>query len=92
MADYLPTGIVKARQQYADQIDHQGILLRDVSFGSPSYAASFVCGKNANGLVEWKTKDGVTLKELNEAETSATKMTKTPKKPKKEPCGRDRHA
>ena len=66
MADYLPSGVVKARQRYADLIDGQGILQRDVSFGSPSYAASFVCGKNSNGLIEWKNKDGITLKEINE--------------------------
>lgn len=31
-------------------------------FNSPSYAAAFVIGGNANGLIDWKTKDGITLK------------------------------
>ncbi len=65
VADYVPTGVAKARERYADLINNQGILTQDVSFGSPSYASSFVCGKNSNGLTEWKNKDGVTLKELN---------------------------
>jgi len=77
MAEYLPSGVVKARQRYVDLIDNQSILQRDVSFGSPSYAASFVCGKNSNGLIEWKDKSGISLKKLNELAAG------TNKKPKK---------
>ena len=76
IADYLPTGLVAARKKYADAIDSHGILQRDISFGSPSYASSFVCGKNSNGLTEWKNKDGVTLKELNEDNADKKKQTK----------------
>ena len=65
IADYVQPGVVKARQQYAPFIDKNGILIKDISFGSPSYASTFVCGKNSNGLVEWKNKDGVMLKDLN---------------------------
>ena len=65
VADYVPKDVASARERYADLIDSQGILQRDVSFGSPSYASSFVCGINSNGLTEWKNKDGVTLKEVN---------------------------
>ena len=61
-----PAGVKKARQEYAKQIDQEGKLLQDVSFGSPSYAASFVTGRNSNGLTEWKNKNGTSLKELNE--------------------------
>lgn len=64
-ASYLPAGVKKARKGYAALIDDKGILQEDISFGSPSYASSFVCGKNSNGLTEWKNKDGVSLKELN---------------------------
>ncbi|MGI5873449.1 MAG: GIY-YIG nuclease family protein [Bacillota bacterium] len=78
VADYVPTGVAKARERYADLINNQGILTQDVSFGSPSYASSFVCGKNSNGLTEWKNKDGVTLKELNSDTPTPTK--KGPKK------------
>ena len=88
MADYLPSGVVKARQRYVDLIDNQGLLQRDISFGSPSYAASFVCGKNSNGLTEWKNKDEVTLKELNE---NAVGNGKKPKKPKKDKTTQIQH-
>ncbi len=45
----------------------------DYIFSSPSTAASIVLGRNANGLTEWKQKDGLTLKELesNERTTKA---------------------
>ena len=75
VANYVPTGITKARERYADLIDSQGILQKDISFGSPSYASSFVCGKNSNGLIEWKNKDGITLKELNGDAPSPLKKT-----------------
>jgi hypothetical protein len=39
---------------------------KDVEFSSPSTAAAVVHGGGANGLIEWKTKDGTTLKELDE--------------------------
>lgn len=35
----------------------------DYIFSSPSTAAAIVMGRNANGLTEWKTKNGKTLKE-----------------------------
>ncbi len=40
------------------------IFLQDYEFTSPSTAASIVMGRNANGLVEWKIEDGMTLKEF----------------------------
>ena len=45
----------------------------DYIFSSPSTAASIVLGRNANGLTEWKLKDGRTLKdfESNEKTTKA---------------------
>jgi Domain of unknown function (DUF4357) len=39
---------------------------RDVEFSSPSAAAAVIQGGSANGLIEWKTKDGRVLKELDE--------------------------
>lgn len=75
IAKYVSQGIKKAREQYADKIDKNGILQEDVSFGSPSYASTFICGKNSNGLVEWKNENGVSLKNLDtgEADTEAEK-------------------
>lgn len=45
----------------------------DYIFSSPSTAAVMVMGRNANGLTEWKSKDGKTLKdfETNEKTTKA---------------------
>ncbi len=39
---------------------------RDVEFSSPSAAAAVIEGGSANGLIAWRTKDGKTLKELDE--------------------------
>jgi glycerol-3-phosphate cytidylyltransferase-like family protein len=67
---------VKIRQKLIDE----GVLLKkgefyefseDYIFSSPSTAAVMVMGRNANGLTEWKQKDGKTLKqfETNEKTT-----------------------
>lgn len=64
--EYSPESIRKLREQHADLINGEGILQKDLLFTSPSYAAVFVCGKNSNGLVEWKNAQNVTLKELEE--------------------------
>ena len=39
---------------------------KDAAFSSPSAAAAVVEGGSANGLMEWRTKDGRVLKELDE--------------------------
>ncbi len=39
---------------------------RDAEFSSPSTAAAVIEGGHANGLTDWKTKDGRILKELDE--------------------------
>ena len=59
----IPPGIKEARQKAS--IDTAKILQEDVLFHSPSYAAAFVIGGHVNGLTEWKTTDGKTLKELD---------------------------
>lgn len=58
----IPIGIKEVRQKA--NVDDSGILQEDVLFKSPSYAASFVIGGHVNGLTEWKTADGKTLKEV----------------------------
>jgi hypothetical protein len=45
-----------------------GILQENILFRSPSYAAAFVIGGHVNGLIEWKTIDGVSLKEIENSE------------------------
>ena len=41
-----------------------GILQKDKLFSSPSYAASFVLGRSINGKDLWKTKEGLSLNDL----------------------------
>lgn len=41
---------------------------KDYEFSSPSTAAAIVMGRNANGLKEWKLKNGKTLKEFETTE------------------------
>ena len=43
----------------------------DFIFSSPSTAASIVLGRNANGLTEWKKKDGTTLKDFESNESQS---------------------
>ena len=40
---------------------------QDYAFDSPSTAAGVILGRSANGRIEWKTKDGRTLKTVQEA-------------------------
>lgn len=47
-----------------DKIIKDGsILKKDMVFNSASTAASFVTGSNKNGKLEWKTENGITLKD-----------------------------
>lgn len=45
-----------------------GILQKDKLFSSPSYAASFVLGRSINGKDLWKTKEGLSLNDLETKE------------------------
>lgn len=45
-----------------------GRIEKNFLFNSPSYAAAFVLGMNTNGRTDWKTDEGITLKELEEKE------------------------
>ncbi|MBK9989639.1 MAG: GIY-YIG nuclease family protein [Verrucomicrobia bacterium] len=50
------------------QASENYIFAQDYVFASPSTAAGVVQGRSANGRVDWKTKEGKTLKELQEAD------------------------
>lgn len=56
-------GVIVSRDDYYEFPD-------DYIFSSPSTAASIVLGRNANGLTEWKLKDGKTLKEFESSDKS----------------------
>ncbi len=51
--------------EYELQVSGVGYPIEYILFNSPSGAAAFVCGSSANGNIEWKTADGITLKELD---------------------------
>jgi hypothetical protein len=59
-----------------DDLIRQGVLVQDgdtfifsqhYTFGSPSTAASVVMGRNGNGRADWKTADGRSLREIQDA-------------------------
>lgn len=45
----------------------------DYIFSSPSTAAVMIMGRNANGLTEWKNKDGKTLKDFETSEKTTNR-------------------
>ena len=57
-------GVLVDRIEYLEFSD-------DYIFSSPSTAAVIVMGRNANGLSEWKLKNGKTLKEFETNEKPA---------------------
>jgi hypothetical protein len=65
--------------KYRQKLINEGVLIEkgeyyefsdDYIFSSPSTAAVMIMGRNANGLTEWKNKDGKTLKEFETNEKS----------------------
>jgi hypothetical protein len=63
--------VLTQRKQLIDDhmlIEKDGLLVfaKDVEFSSPSAAAAVIHGGSANGLIAWKTKDGKSLKQLDE--------------------------
>ena len=61
----IPTSLKELRKELIkENVIKDGILQEKQLFSSPSYAAAFVLGMNTNGRMDWKDKDGKTLKEL----------------------------
>ncbi|MBN2866266.1 MAG: GIY-YIG nuclease family protein [Thiotrichales bacterium] len=70
----LSAGYAKLRNQLVQNgtlIEMDGILLftKNQLFKSPSQAAAIIVGYSVNGLNQWKTKDGFTLKSVEESNT-----------------------
>jgi len=66
---------------YRQKLIDEGVLINrgehyefsdDYIFSSPSTAAVMVMGRNANGLTEWKNKDGKSLKEFESNDKTPT--------------------
>jgi hypothetical protein len=56
--------ITSARRKNKKFIDERGTLLQDILFRTPSGASSFVLGSSTNGLLEWKSADGRSLRDV----------------------------
>ena len=69
-AESYPYVVAQRKQLIADGtlIEKNGFLVftKDTEFSSPSAAAVVVHGGSANGLTAWKSKDGKSLKQLDE--------------------------
>lgn len=61
-SESIPVSIKEARKKA--KIGEGGVLQEDMLFKSPSYAAAFVVGGHTNGMIDWKTDDGRTLKDI----------------------------
>lgn len=81
VADAVPSMSLHVRGMYdlRQELIGNGVLglrgglyqfTQDYSFSSPSTAAAVVLGRSANGRIEWKSADGRTLKEIQEAEAA----------------------
>ena len=81
VADTVPSMALHVRGMYdlRQELIGNGVLglrgglyqfTQDYSFSSPSTAAAVVLGRSANGRIEWKSADGRTLKEIQEAEAA----------------------
>lgn len=63
----IPKGIKDIREKCRGTNEIvDGRITKNYLFNSPSYAAAFVLGMHTNGKIDWKTKNGVSLKELEE--------------------------
>ena len=66
-----PESVHKNRERFAVRISSDGILERDTLFTSPSAASDFLTGSSTSGKVSWKNEQGITLRELEQAEIEA---------------------
>ena len=69
IAEETTPSLQKSIQQKIESLISSGIIkdfvfTENYTFPSPSAAASVVSGRSANGLKEWKTKEGILLKDL----------------------------
>lgn len=82
LASYVPANVRKAREQYAVSIGADDVLQEDLCFGSPSFASTFVCGKNTSGPNEWKNAQGIPLSALDTVDVPKAASKKKKAKPK----------
>lgn len=62
--------ILRLREKYAgDGYIKDGSIIKDILFSSSSAASGFVLGYSASGPRTWKTKDGQTLKDIENSDS-----------------------
>ena len=54
---------IKALRSNTDMVSSDGIVLKKITFSSPSAAAQFVTGRSVNGYISWRIDDKISLKE-----------------------------
>ncbi len=59
-----PDWVKNSRKKYETAVDEIGNVKTSILFKSPSAASAFVLGRSSNGLKDWKTKEGLSLKEI----------------------------
>ena len=65
--------VKRLRSEYSAFINEANNLTKDLLFDNPGQAARFVIGKQVAGIEEWKTPDGVSLKEyIKKEETTVS--------------------
>lgn len=68
-APSMPGNLLKLRSKIIEKniVNQEFTFVSDYIFTSPSLAASVVMGRSANGRMEWKTANGKTVKDIEEA-------------------------
>lgn len=65
--------VKRLRRVNDDNIDASNHLLIDLDFDNAGQAARFVIGKQVNGIAEWRTEDGVSLKSFKNEQANEVK-------------------
>ena len=77
-ASYIAKSIAERRQQcIQDGTIKDWKLTRDLSFSSPSTAATFIFGSNASGPASWKNEDGISMLKLDKVESGEMESIKS---------------
>ncbi|NLB81211.1 MAG: GIY-YIG nuclease family protein [Clostridiaceae bacterium] len=63
-----PNNVRKYRERYKSKIDDNNVLTEDILLSSPSAASAFIGGASLSGNIMWRTKEGITLKDLEKNE------------------------
>lgn len=64
MPGYKPSKQLNELYLDNELITSEGIINKDICFSSLSASASFVTGRNANGMITWKTEDNKNVRNL----------------------------